>query len=390
MSRISVMASLIGTAVAWDTTTSLPLYNAAVKGLTFPMVGLGTGGYGFNSSQKKPECWAEPAGCGPTAEQAIAVWLANGGERIDDANSYFHQNYSGYALGKSPRARSSYFYLSKVGPSFSLGFQDILDQVEDMKKQVNISYVDALLIHWPTGGRQGSIPSSVSKDPLCRLNETTYDEKECRVSSWRAMVQVFNSGFARSIGVSNYNITHIQEIIDSGLPLPAINQRPFNPHRASSSKDIIAFCRQHKILFDGYSPLGVPDMANGGSRGAHVFPSTVGAPSLLQEKVVISIAKSHQITPAQVLLAWSFSKKIPSNPRSLNAQHMKDNMAAVSIMLSNAEITQIDGLNEDWCDLDPHWYECAARNNTCPPQCCEKPPCTNMDASGKCCGGADQ
>eukprot|EP01060_Flectonema_neradi_P035955 TRINITY_DN676_c0_g1_i1.p1 TRINITY_DN676_c0_g1~~TRINITY_DN676_c0_g1_i1.p1 ORF type:complete len:415 (+),score=84.27 TRINITY_DN676_c0_g1_i1:73-1245(+) len=390
MARFSIAASLVGAALGWDQATSLPLYNAAVKGLTFPMVGLGTGGYGFNSSKKQPECWAETAGCGATAEEAIAVWLANGGERIDDANSYFHQNYTGYALAKSPRARSSYFYLSKVGPSYSLGYQDILDQVEGIKTQVNISYVDALLIHWPEAGQQGSIAPAPSKDPLCQLNATTYNEKECRISSWRAMVKVFNSGFARSIGVSNYNSTHIQDIIDAGLPLPAINQRPFNPHRAASSKDIIEFCKQHNILFNGYSPLGVPDMAAaGGSRGAHVYPSTVGAPTLLEEKVIGDIAKSHQISPAQVLLAWSFAKGVPSNPRSVNEQHMKENMAAVSITLSNAEIQQIDGLNEDWCDLDPLWYECAARNNTCPPQCCDKPPCTNMD-SGVCCGAGDQ
>ena len=86
------------------------------------------------------------------------------------------------------------------------------------------------------------------------------------------MVEIFNAGGARSIGVSNYNVTHLQEIIDAGLPLPALTQNPFHLYRSTSQADLIAFCKAHNILFLGYSPLGVPD--------DHAYPTNIsGVPT---------------------------------------------------------------------------------------------------------------
>ena len=369
---------------------SFLLQNAADEGVHYPWVGLGTGGYGFNVSVPKPECWAETNGCGETAEKAIDLWLKLGGKRIDDADSYFHQNYTGKALAKTTVPRDQYFYLSKVGPSNSLGYNDTLMQVDAMLHQTGLTYADAILIHWPISGQQGSIAPKPSTDPFCQNDKPTYNEKNCRLSTWRALLKVWKDGKARAVGVSNFNVTHIQEIIDAGLPLPAINQRPYNPHRSGSSRDITEFCKKHNILFNGYSPLGTPDIVqNGGSRGAHPFPPSVGTPTLLEEPILRPIAKAHGITAAQVILAWHWAKGIPTNPRSVNSTHMTHNLESQSVVLTDDEVAQIDTLKEDWCDLDPTWYECAARNGICPPQCCTTPPC-HAEADGSCCGSADE
>ncbi len=100
---------------------SFPLYNSAVSGLTYPAVGLGTGGYGLDINRKYPECWIEEAGCGVHSENATQTWLKLGGRRIDSADSYFNQPSVGRGIKASGVPRSEIFITSKVGPSNPLG-----------------------------------------------------------------------------------------------------------------------------------------------------------------------------------------------------------------------------------------------------------------------------
>eukprot|EP01065_Artemidia_motanka_P021086 TRINITY_DN2513_c0_g1_i1.p1 TRINITY_DN2513_c0_g1~~TRINITY_DN2513_c0_g1_i1.p1 ORF type:complete len:392 (+),score=112.40 TRINITY_DN2513_c0_g1_i1:68-1243(+) len=368
---------------------SFPLQNAADPGQRFPVVGLGTGGYG-DKNGTNPECWWESCDGGVLARDAIKNWLQLGGRRIDDADSYFHQNATGAALRESGVERQDIYYLSKVGPSNPLGYSDIMDQSVRIQRETGTDYVDMLLIHWPTGGSQGTIQSLQSSDPLCNTTATTFDEKGCRISSWRALVTLWKNGFARAIGVSNYNVTHIREIADSGLPLPSVNQVPYNPHRYQSHAELEQLCRGMGIMINGYSPLGVPDLVQpGGSRGHHVFPKSVGAPSLLDEQVVKDIAAKWNATAAQVLIAWSVGIGVPVQPRTKNVQHMKENLAAATLQLDAADLVAVGALAEDTCDEDPHWYECAPTATHCPPQCCDTAPC-KTDSMGNCCATGGQ
>ena len=365
----------------------VPLHNAARPGMTFPLVGLGTGGYGMNASVRYPECWSDAAGCGANARKAMVSWLDMGGPRIDDAASYYHQVSSGDAIAATKVKREDFFYLTKVGPALPLGYNDTLSQIETMKKELQTTYVDCLLIHWPESGLEGSIKPTPSTDPACMLHKPSYNATECRLNTWRAVITAYESGFAKSIGVSNYEVRHLQEIKDAGLPMPTINQRPFNPHRHNSVK-VFEYMKEHKIVFNGYSPLGTPDIAVGGSRGAHSFPSTVGTKTLLEEPIVKDLAAARGVTAGQILLAWSFTMGVPCNPRSMDEQHMRDNIAAQAMRLNAVEMEKMESIKVDWCDLDPHWYECATRNGVCPPQCCLTPPC-KAGPDGSCCDAAD-
>jgi diketogulonate reductase-like aldo/keto reductase len=90
--------------------------------------------------------------------------------------------------------------------------------------------------------------------------------------------------------VSNFNTEHLQEIIDAGLPLPAVNQLPYNPHLFSPQRELLAMCREHKILFNSYSPLGIPD-----------FHKYLGQPfNLLEDPKLAPLAAKHGLSPAQV------------------------------------------------------------------------------------------
>ena len=170
---------------------------------------------------------------------------------------------------------------------------------------MNVSYVDLVLNHWPTS------PATPTVDPLCDpAKNATYDAKACRLSTWRAYVEIFSSGKARAIGVANYGISDLQEIIDAGMPLPALNQVPYHLYNAAHQQPLKAFCDAHGIVLLSYSPFGIPDW--------HAFPTpALPSNSTLTDPVVLSVAAAHApATPAQVLLAWLWQQGMPSNPRA--------------------------------------------------------------------------
>jgi alcohol dehydrogenase (NADP+) len=255
--------------------------------------------------------------------------------------------------------------LSKVGPTFALGFNETVEQTLEILQQLQTNWIDSLLIHWPTMKHPAESYTPKSSDPTCNLtNLLTYNEKQCRLSTWSAMIFLFNRGLVRSIGVSNYNITHLQEIIDAGLLLPSVNQVSFNPYNYRTGRaDLLAFCQKYNIQLVSYSPLGVPDV--------HKFPVTYQneptgmSPTLLQDPVIISLAKAYNRTEVQILLRWIYQLGVPSNPRSMNETHMIENLDALSnsFKISDNDMTRIANLAQDTCMVDPDWYECVGNGN---------------------------
>jgi diketogulonate reductase-like aldo/keto reductase len=178
------------------------------------------------------------------------------------------------------------------------------------------------------------------------------------------MLVLFQRGDARAVGVANYNISHLQEIIDAGLTLPAVNQCPFHLHRSSAQKELVDFCVKHNIVFNSYSPLGIPDLTGNVPKSSslllHKFPSPMAA-NILDEPTVRSMATRYGCTPAQLLLAWIYQQGIPSNPRSYNAVHMRENMDIFNISISAGDMATLGGFPQDYCDLPDNWYECIPR-----------------------------
>ena len=351
--------SLLGVAVLGFVSVSLtlaavpmmgPLQNAAVPNLMIPAVGLGTGGYAFNPAVGYggyPECFDDASGCDEYSTRAVLDWFHAGGRRLDLANTYGNMRSVGRALSMTNVKRSEMFILEKIGPGqfdIPLGYNDTLTQFDQILENLDVSHVDLLLIHWPTQ----VIPQS--SDAACRLGSKSYDEKECRLSTWRAMLRIFDSKRARAVGVSNFNITHLEEIRQAGLRLPAYNQCPFHLYRSTSQQALIDYCKMHNITFGGYSPLGVPDW--------HYYEADGFAWTPMADPAVMAAADAHGKTPAQVLLQWQYALGIPTNPRSQNARHMAENLAAYDFNLTDAEMKTLGTRPQDQCITDPSWYEC--------------------------------
>ena len=308
--------------------------------------------------------------CGEYVEASISTWLQLGGRRVDSSASYHNQLYTGIAMAASGIPRADLFLTSKVGPFLAMGGAEAELQFAHTLGVMNTTYVDLVLIHWPTCASGGGCSGAPTSEPTCQAGTAGYDERACRLATWRALVAIWGRGGARAIGVSNYNQTHLQEIMDAGLPLPAVNQLPFNLyHSGDLGNGLFDFMRAHnvrvcvcggggraplpppahaacrarssppplrpraQITYNTYSPFAVPD------RRSYKPPM---ARTPLEDPVLAGIAAAHGTSPAQATLAWQWARGMVFNPRSQNAAHMLQNLAFEGILLSEAEVAALD------------------------------------------------
>ena len=321
---------------------TVTLMNSAAPGTKIPVIGIGTGGYEFEPRTGPGEIWTEDV-----AEKAVGEWLNMGGRRIDASLNYRNEPGVGRAIKASSVPREEIFVVSKVGsegpfanmPGGALGYNDTLVQVQPILDSLQTDYVDLLLIHWPG-------PPGNSTDPACQGKPTTW--RACRQSTWRAMEEIFKSGKAKAIGVSNFEKNHLEDIIAMNSTLPALNQVEFHPYWHED--DLLAFCKSYNITYNGYSPLGCPDWAPPSHNWTH---------TLLEEPTVTSIAKTHNRSPAQVVLRWEWQQGVVTNPRTVNPNHMKENLNYFDFVLSDDEMKQISSItppsNPKVCP-DPHKF----------------------------------
>lgn len=329
------MITLVLVAIHYCVALEVPtvtLRNAAKPGTRMPVTGIGTGGYIHDPHSTQPgEVWTDDV-----AEKAVGQWLSLGGKRIDTAYDYGDQTGIGKAIKASSVSREDLFIVSKTS-SPCQGYNDTLLQMKPILEQLQVDYVDLLLVHWPG-------PPSQSSDPACQGNPPTW--QKCRQSTWRAMEDIYMMGKARAIGVSNFEKNHLEDIIAMKTTLPAINQVEFHPYWHET--DLLAFCNAHNITFNGYAPVGAPDWAPTQRHWNH---------TLLQEPTIMHIAQSHNCTPAQVALRWQWQQGVLVNPRTMNPEHMMENLNFFDFELDENEMEKISNIappSEPKVTGDPH------------------------------------
>ena len=321
---VLLVLAAIHTSVAIEVPT-VTLMNAAKPGTKMPVTGIGTGAYVYEPRTEPGEIWTVDI-----AEKAVGQWLDLGGRRIDASLSYRNEDGVGKAIKASSVSREDIFIVSKVGSGGlvsggALGYDDSLKQIQPILDSLQTDYVDLLLIHWPG-------PPGNSSDPACQGSPTSW--RACRQSTWRALEEVYKMGKARAIGVSNFEKKHLEDIIAMNSTLPAVNQVEFHPYWHED--DLLAFCKSYNITFNGYSPVGCPDWAPTKHNWSH---------TILQEPTIVDIAKSHSRTPAQVILRWEWQQGVLAQPRTVNPEHMKENLNYFDFVLSDDEMKQISGIS---------------------------------------------
>lgn len=233
-------------------------------------------------------------------EQAVTNALAAGYRSIDTAAIYGNEAGVGRALAAAGLPREDLFITSKVWIE-DLGFEQTLAAYDASLAKLGLDYLDLYLIHWPA------------------------PEKGLYLDSWRALEQLLASGRVRAIGVSNFVPEQLQQILDLGGIVPAVNQVELHP--ALQQREIQEFNAAHGILTEAWSPL---------AQGA-----------VLGEQAVTDIAAGHGRTPAQVILRWHLQQGRIIIPKSVTPARIAENLDIRGFVLTDSQMAALDALERD-------------------------------------------
>jgi diketogulonate reductase-like aldo/keto reductase len=237
---------------------------------------------------------------GKTTRRAVKYALEIGYRHIDTAQLYGNEADIGDALRESGIKREQVFITTKVWNSYQ-GYDSTLQACEQSLRRLRLQYVDLYLIHWPVQGMS--------------------------LNTWRAMVNLLRSGKARAVGVSNYTIELLQEILqNSDVVVPAVNQVEFHPFLYQ--KHLLSFCEKNGIQLEAYSPL---------TRGYK-----------LNDPTILAVAKKYgNKTPAQVLIRWSLQHGLVVIPKSIHENRIRENSQVFDFQIGPEDMRLLDSLNEN-------------------------------------------
>jgi diketogulonate reductase-like aldo/keto reductase len=235
---------------------------------------------------------------GKATENAVRYALTIGYRLIDTAQLYGNEEDVGRALRNSGVSRDEVFITTKVWNS-EQGYESTLQACNDSLRRLGLSYLDLYLIHWPVPG----------------MSEET----------WKAMVRLLREQKTRAIGVSNYDIYDLSQLMKSSDVLPAVDQVEFHPFLYQER--LLRFCEKNRIQVEAYSPL---------TRGMHINRPTI-----------IAVANKYRKTPAQVLIRWSLQHGLVVIPKSIHEERILENSKVFDFELEPEDMEHLDSLNEN-------------------------------------------
>jgi diketogulonate reductase-like aldo/keto reductase len=232
-----------------------------------------------------------------------------------------------------PISRSEIFLTTKQWRDYH-GYEPTLKCLELSLERLKVEYVDLYLIHWP------GPPANSAKN-----GNEIHDMISLRSETWRAMEDLVYSGKCKSIGVSNFNIQHLEALRKTArIWPPVVNQIELHPYNPQT--DLVEYCKTQGIKVEAYASLGGQDS---GKKTWNVLGG-----KLVERKEVIDIATKYEKTAAQVLLKWAVQKGFIVIPKSTKVDHLKENFDAIantSWILDESDLIAMasisSGLDED-------------------------------------------
>ncbi len=236
---------------------------------------------------------------GKQARDAVRLALQHGYRLFDSASYYRNERSLGQAIRESGVPRGEVVVTTKLWNS-DHGYEAALRAFRRSQERLGLGPVDLYLIHWPVQGR--------------------------RKDSWRALETLHEEGEVRSIGVSNYMVHHMEELLAHAEVVPAVNQIELHPFSYRSRRATVELCRQNDIAVEAYSPL---------TKGRRLGDARV-------EAVATACGK----TPAQVLIRWGLQHGFVEIPKSSHPARIHENADVFGFELSREHMETLDGLDE--------------------------------------------
>lgn len=266
------------------------------NGMEIPCIGFGT-----YQIRKKNEL-----------ENSVKVAYNTGYRLFDTAVMYGNEKYIGDTIKKNKIPRKEIFLTTKIVPS-DMTYDKTKKSIESSLKKLQTDYLDMALIHWPE-----------------------VDKTEDRIKVWQALEESVSEGKVKMIGVSNFCKIHLEHILKHCKIKPVINQIECNP--IYWDKETIDYSLQNNIVIEAYCPL-----AEWSSK-------------LVENKIIIDLAKKKNKAIPQIILKWIMQKNIIPLPKSVHTEYIKQNFDLNGFVLNEEEMKKVDSLNSinykvDW---DPH------------------------------------
>ena len=295
------------------------------SGALIPQIGLGT----WKSNGEKD------------AYNAVLAALKAGYRHIDTAAIYLNEGQVGKAIRDSGIPREEIFVTTKL---WSTQHQEPEKALNESLQRLGLDYVDLYLMHWPV--RLGQ--STIKDGNLLCFPKLPNGKRDIIVDSWNfiktwELMQLLPREKARNIGVSNFSINNLKQLMASPnfKVIPAVNQVEVHPRLPQH--ELIQWCREKGIQVEAYSPLGSAD-----------------AP-ILSEPLIINIAKRLNVTPAQVVISWHVQRGYVVLPKSVHADRIESNLQ--TFVLPEKDFNDISNLSKEKGELrvcNPDWspYVC--------------------------------
>ncbi|ACX66038.1 aldo/keto reductase [Paenibacillus sp. Y412MC10] len=262
-----------------DTTT---LYN----GVNMPWFGLGV----FKVEE------------GPELVNAVRTAIQHGYRSVDTAAIYGNEEGVGQGIREGLAAtglkREDLFVTSKVWNA-DLGYESTLKAYEESLRKLGLEYLDLYLIHWPVEGKY--------------------------IEAWKALETLYKQGRVKAIGVSNFQIHHLEKLMKETDIKPMVNQVEYHPRL--TQKELQAYCQANDIQLEAWSPL---------MQG-----------QLLDQEDLQIIAKKHHKSIAQIILRWDLQNGVVTIPKSTKEHRITENSDLFDFELSMEDMQRIDSLNQD-------------------------------------------
>ncbi len=223
--------------------------------------------------------------------------LEAGYRHFDTAQIYGNESFVGEALKSSHIERSELFITTKIWNENQF-WDDLIPSLEDSLKNLQTEYVDLLLLHFPV--------------------------TELRRPAWRRMEDLYRQGKAKSIGVSNYTVKHLEELLSECKVKPVVNQVEL--HVFLQQPELVEFCNKNQIILEAYSPL------------AHGYK--------MSDTVIDKIAQKYGKSYTQIMIRWCLEQGFVVLPKSVHANRIKENIAVFDFELDEDDKNNLKNLNE--------------------------------------------
>ncbi|XP_059840612.1 uncharacterized oxidoreductase ZK1290.5 isoform X2 [Hypanus sabinus] len=259
-----------------------------VNGLKIPLLGLGTshqGGYSHSS--------------------VVYALKECGIRHIDTAKRYGCESYLKKAIEESGVNHENLWITTKLWPG-DYGYGATKAACLESCKNLGVDYIDLYLMHWPDGNVLGKT------------------NRELRAETWQAIEELYDEGICRSIGVSNFLISHLEQLKEDCDIIPHVNQVEYHPFY--KPQELVDYCRSQGIVFEGYCPL---------AKGL-----------ALSHPTIIEKAEKYHCTPAQICIRWSIQNGIVTIPKSTKKERIWENCQVFHFSLAEDDVTDLNGMHD--------------------------------------------